>query len=1034
MRKRTHPSRPRRSRRQSSFDAVVVPDVLESLEDRRLLSVTIDNQGWTNVTPSPDSRIIYVSSSRGSDSNSGLSPDSPVKTIAKGRGMLRSGSPDWLLLKRGDVWYERYGGLNVSGRSQQEPILISAYGEGDRPLLNTRNDTAIVTNVTPVNHVAIIGINFNSNTADPNSPDYINSEGGFGFYGVAPVNDLLIEDCYFQHYGTNMLFQSTQGLEQNIRVRRNISVDSYGGRSQGAYINGVLNILLEENIFDHNGWSEQVGGKNASIFNHDVYMSAHSDGEIVVRGNIFSNASSHGLQARSGGVIENNLFLRNPIGLLLGNGASYTPGGVVGKIRGNVFLDSRDIAGSTRGYAIDLGNTMPDGGTVIEDNIIAHDTQKAFAGIKLSIGNPPTNLQDAVGLNDVTVRDNIVYDWYQGLSTDTGYVPGASGFKALNDLSVYDNDFQQTISPRLLAHGHPYASDSESWDDNHYWDDSPSSGWFSVQGTAKSFDDWQGNLEKSANRTQRKYLDPNRTIDSYSRSVGGAGTLADFITGARAQSRQNWNPQFTAAAVIDYVRDGFEVDASTPTAGLQAEDVNSLGGAGHTFIVYYADDAGIDPRTLDSGDVRVTGPNGYSQLAKLVSVDRAGTTVRAAVYSIDAPAGGWREQDAGLYTVSTQSGQVADLRGNTVRGGVVGTFYVRGDNQGPSATASSPNVIKAGGKFQSIVVTYTDNRAVDVGSLGAGDLIVMGPNGFEQLATLVSVLPAGNSSLNVGNYSIVPPDGTWDALDDGVYTVSLRPAEVKDTSGNFHPGGVLTTFTVAIVPMAPTNLTVAASDVTSAGGSTKTFKVTCPAGAASTSAEPLQVSGPGGYLQTAAVTSDTTADGNRTLTYSVSAPDGNWDWTDNGAYTIRRAPAETPASESVDPLPLGEALATFIVAIRRDVTPPVIVSAAFSATYEDRLVLRFSEDVSRSLSADDFEIRRAGSTESISASLLKLSYDRHTNRVTISFDGLPGGELGAGIYHLSIRSGAIQDASGNLFDGNRDRVAGGAFSSVFWKA
>ena len=56
-------------------------------------------------------------------------------------------------------------------------------------------------------------------------------------------------------------------------------------------------------------------------------MSAHNSG-VVVRGNVFANASSHGLQARAGGIIENNLFLKNPIGMVFGNGTSFTPGGV----------------------------------------------------------------------------------------------------------------------------------------------------------------------------------------------------------------------------------------------------------------------------------------------------------------------------------------------------------------------------------------------------------------------------------------------------------------------------------------------------------------------------------------------------------------------------------------------------------------------------------------------------------------------------------------------------------------------------------
>ena len=49
-------------------------------------------------------------------------------------------------------------------------ILISAYGSGERPLLNTRSDNAFTTNVTAVNHVAIVGLRFNQQHERPQVP------------------------------------------------------------------------------------------------------------------------------------------------------------------------------------------------------------------------------------------------------------------------------------------------------------------------------------------------------------------------------------------------------------------------------------------------------------------------------------------------------------------------------------------------------------------------------------------------------------------------------------------------------------------------------------------------------------------------------------------------------------------------------------------------------------------------------------------------------------------------------------------------
>ncbi|MEM1214011.1 MAG: hypothetical protein AAGI68_17135, partial [Planctomycetota bacterium] len=92
--------------------------------------------GWLPLVPSADSRVIHVSWSEGDDANDGLSPSHPIRTIGKGKSMLRSGRPDWLLFRAGDTWNDRFGSWNWSGRSANEPMVIGAYGSGARPKFN----------------------------------------------------------------------------------------------------------------------------------------------------------------------------------------------------------------------------------------------------------------------------------------------------------------------------------------------------------------------------------------------------------------------------------------------------------------------------------------------------------------------------------------------------------------------------------------------------------------------------------------------------------------------------------------------------------------------------------------------------------------------------------------------------------------------------------------------------------------------------------------------------------------------------------
>ena len=73
----------------------------------------------------------YMSSSTGDDGNTGLSPDSPWRTMGRlERESLRPG--DAVFFKRGDMWRERISG--------QDGVTFSAYGEGEKPVFTCSPD------------------------------------------------------------------------------------------------------------------------------------------------------------------------------------------------------------------------------------------------------------------------------------------------------------------------------------------------------------------------------------------------------------------------------------------------------------------------------------------------------------------------------------------------------------------------------------------------------------------------------------------------------------------------------------------------------------------------------------------------------------------------------------------------------------------------------------------------------------------------------------------------------------------------------
>jgi len=115
-----------------------------------------------------------------------------------------------------------------------------------------------------------------------------------------------------------------------------------------------------------------------------------------------------------------------------------------------------------------------------------------------------------------------------------------------------------------------------------------------------------------------------------------------------------------------------------PQADLQITDITQPGVAAKQFTVTYTDNMAVDVSSIDNSDVRVTGPNGYSRAAQLVSVDTpTDGTPRVATYSVAPPAGGsWTSGDNGAYTVWLQTNQVSDTENAWVAAGQLGQFSV----------------------------------------------------------------------------------------------------------------------------------------------------------------------------------------------------------------------------------------------------------------------------------------------------------------------------------------------------------------------
>lgn len=466
-----------------------------------------DEDGWSILTPSNDSRIIYVSSTDGSDATAqtyttaqvGNDPRhpaiavSPYKTLAAALGKMRDTYPDWILLKTGDSFPSQTISLHSVGigRNASERMVMTYYGDSpQRPILKDPDFRSWRTGLVPghggFHHWAIVGIEFYEATADPNSPEYnpanTHTPGAPRF--LAGGKNLLFEDCKF-HF-TELVIQADDAVRwENVEIRRNMLMNAYYAsscadrdqRPSATYLSYITNYLIEENLVDYAGWNPDLPNASKNKLNHGLYIQYTNDGELYVRGNIIARSSGNALQARSGGVVAQNLVIQSPAGLFVAHDTPHGFGADAGltAVRQNVILEGHWMGdcpqSSKANFGMPLHETLKSG-TKIEENIIAHNLDK--------LGT----LMAMEQRTQVDYINNIIHDWAPA-------------------------------------------------------EDMTDPGW----------------------------LNPDRSVGSYHASIGGTATTDAFVDTCRERAVGSWPYVYSAYAVIDYIREGFNLAPVGPGGG-----------------------------------------------------------------------------------------------------------------------------------------------------------------------------------------------------------------------------------------------------------------------------------------------------------------------------------------------------------------------------------------------------------------------------------------------------------------------------------
>lgn len=546
-----------------------------------------DETGWSIVVPSEDSRLIYVSSSVGDDETAEFyaprdisdlqNPGQikPFKTIHAAIDQTRKGFPDWILLRRGDQWEVAARAELKAGRSIDERSVFTSYGQSpDRPVISRSDGREMLRIWSNRNYVAVLGISFYAEERDPQSASFagwgnVGDVDGILIYGPEGIKmgSILIEDNHFNYLSKGVSIDG-KAEHVDIVIRRNIITNSYSesGHAQGMGAT-TASALLEENIFDHNGWLVQQrveGGKEeaegqATIYNHNTYFRRAVD--TVFRNNIFLRPSSihnkwtanptvKGVDeiGSSNLLMENNLYVGGEIGISAGGNDDYDTGHRWSNIRiiDNVMLAIGRDRPTNRNLAWYIDAIDWDGGDICGNYLLKND-------------NPLVQNINGIKVNghsrDVTVSKNILYDLYMSQPSNN------NGALRMNDepksnILIKDNSIQLAGSEMrpVISENLP----STRFENNTYYTDADNDQWFRVNGGNYSFDEWEslsGDFE-SLNERQ-SYIEPERTFETYLDSIGFGSSIDAFVRSAMDQPTRTWSENFSAERINAYIREGY---------------------------------------------------------------------------------------------------------------------------------------------------------------------------------------------------------------------------------------------------------------------------------------------------------------------------------------------------------------------------------------------------------------------------------------------------------------------------------------------
>ena len=167
---------------------------LAGKEASAVYAFTDKNLGEEQLYPVSKGGTVYYVSSEGDDTNDGLTPETPIKTLSKASSLsLKAG--DSVLFRKGDTFTGSLSYSNLDG-TKENPITFASYGDGDeRPVITNGNEIlrgGNIINVQNSSGIVIRDLQVNAYASSSGNGEDVTGIG----YGIGVAREERYHDIY----------------------------------------------------------------------------------------------------------------------------------------------------------------------------------------------------------------------------------------------------------------------------------------------------------------------------------------------------------------------------------------------------------------------------------------------------------------------------------------------------------------------------------------------------------------------------------------------------------------------------------------------------------------------------------------------------------------------------------------------------------------------------------------------------------------------------------------------------------------------